>query len=76
MTQIRLHIDSKFMSDLKERLGLTSDAQVVSLALGLMRWMAQEAHDQRVILSATPDGTDLRRLISPSLTAAQVGGLQ
>jgi hypothetical protein len=66
-TELRFTVDSKFMKQLQDRLGVDRSADVARSALTLLEWASAEASKGRVILSSTDDGKDVHRLVMPEL---------
>lgn len=67
MAEIRLQVPDDLMAKLKRNLGLRSNKEVIEEALTMLSWASDEKDRKRVILSATPDGTDITRLAMKSL---------
>lgn len=72
--EIRFKVDADWLEQLKKKLNLSSAREVTEEALTLLNWAAQETRDQRVILSANKDGSDVHRLVTPALSRAEKNG--
>jgi hypothetical protein len=69
--EIRVNVDSDFLRELQEKLGVDRATDVARSALTLLDWAANEVQEGRVILSSTGSGTDVHRLVMPELTSAR-----
>lgn len=66
-TEVRVSVDSEFLKDLQDRLGLSKSTDVTRVALTLLDWASGEVADNRMILSTTKDGKDVHRLVMTEL---------
>lgn len=57
-----VRVDRSVMTDLKKRLGLERNTEVMQEALTMINWAADEKMKGRVILSATEEGLDVVQL--------------
>lgn len=67
MADVRFQVSDEFMSEMKQKLGLSSNTEVVQEALTLLSWAADEKWRNRVIVSTSPTGEDVERLAMRSL---------
>ena len=70
-TEIRFTVDSKFLKELQERLGVERATEVTRSALTLLDWATSEAGRGRLILSSTEKGDEIHRLVMPELSQAK-----
>lgn len=68
MADVRFQVSDDFMSELKQKLGLSSNTEVVQEALTLLSWAADEKQRERVIVSTNTQGGQVERLAMRSLT--------
>jgi hypothetical protein len=61
--EVRFKTEDEFMDKLAKTLGLKSASEVTREALTLLNWAANEVKNDRVILSSSPDGKDVHRLV-------------
>ncbi len=61
--EVRFKTDDEFINKLAQTLGLKSANEVTREALTLLNWAANEVKNNRVILSADPEGKDVHRLV-------------
>lgn len=57
-----VRVERSVMTDLKKRLGLERNTEVMEEALTMINWAADEKMKGRVILSATEEGLDVVQL--------------
>jgi hypothetical protein len=69
-TEVRLSIDSDFLKELQDKLGVDRATDVARAGLTILNWAAGEASRGRLILSSTSNGEDIHRLVMPELTTA------
>ena len=62
MADIRVQVPDSFMSDLRTKLELKTNSDVVQEALTLLSWAAEEKMRRRLILSSDPRGGGVERL--------------
>lgn len=67
MDQINLLVPSETMEKLRQVLGFRHNKRVIEEALTLLQWAALQKELGRTILSAAADGTDIEKLMLPSL---------
>jgi hypothetical protein len=67
MTEIRAKVNKKFMDELRSSLGANTSTEVIREALTLLKWAIEEVRGERMIFSATEDGSDIHRLVSSGL---------
>lgn len=67
MVEVALHISDEQVSKFKEKLGNVKLTKIVKDALALYFWAVEERAKRRVIWSANPDGTAIKRLAMKSL---------
>jgi len=68
MADVRFQVSDEFLSELKNKLGITSNTDVVQEALTLLSWAADEKQRERVIVSTNPRGEQVERLAMRSLS--------
>ena len=67
--QVRLNIDDAFLRDIEHKIG--GPARVADLAkdaFTVLGWVIDEVANGRVVLSADCSGSELHRLVMPTLT--------
>jgi hypothetical protein len=67
MAEIRLNIDDKFFNDVKRAVGIEKTSQLTNEALTLIKWAANEVREGRIITTSKPDGSDVKKIVIPSL---------
>lgn len=67
-TEIRVAIDSNFLKELENRLGISKSTDLARVALSLLDWASEEATEGRLILSTDSEGKHAHRLVMPELT--------
>jgi len=65
--EIRVAIDTEFLAELENRLGMSKSTDVARAALTLLNWASKEAQDGRMILSSDDSGGSIHRLVMPEL---------
>ena len=68
MADVRFQVSDEFMAELKKKLGLGSNTDVVQEALTLLSWAADEKQRDRVIVSTNSRGEQVERLAMRSLS--------
>lgn len=76
MADVRFQVPDEFMSEIKQKLGLSSNTEVVQEALTLLSWAADEKMRERVIVSTNPRGEQVERLAMRSLALPSQRRLQ
>lgn len=66
-TEIRVAIDSDFLSALEDRLGISKSTDLARIALSLLDWASEETEQGRLILSTDSEGKQAHRLVIPEL---------
>ena len=66
--EIRANVDESYLNALKQRLDLSNTTDVLRIAFSLLDWVSEEAEAGRMILSASREGKDIRRLVVPELS--------
>ena len=71
--EIRFEIDDAFVKDLQSKLdskqlGRASEIRIMRDALALFKWAVDETNNGRIVMSSTPNGTDIKRVVMPALT--------
>ncbi|KDM93375.1 hypothetical protein [Photobacterium galatheae] len=67
-TEVRVSVDSEFLSTLQKRLNVSKSTDLTRLALTLLDWASEEVSHDRTILSATKQGKDVHRLVMTELS--------
>ncbi len=67
MPEIRLNIDDSLMNSLKTVTGIDKTSQLTNEALNLLKWVASETSQGRVLLTSNADGGDIQKIVIPSL---------
>lgn len=67
MAEIRFSVDQDYLKELQGILREPKSTEVTRSALSLLKWAAEEVKNGRVILSATPEGADVKQLAMPAL---------
>ncbi len=67
MAEIRLKVDDAYLRSLSEKVGNRTSTDVMRDALTILNWAVEERLAGRMVLSSKPDGTDVSRLVMPSL---------
>ena len=67
MADVRFQVSDDFMAEMKSKLGLGSNTEVVQEALTLLSWAADEKMRERVIVSTNARGEQVERLAMRSL---------
>lgn len=65
--EIRTSVDEDFMKELLDAFGEKKATNVVRSALSLLKWVANEKKENRVILSSNADGEDVHKLVMPGI---------
>jgi hypothetical protein len=68
MAEIRVLVPDDVIEDLKGRLGLRKNTEVIEEALTILNWAADEVSKGRQIFSANKEGRDVTRLATKALT--------
>lgn len=71
MADIRVQVPDSFMDDLREKMHLKANTDVVQEALTLLSWAVEERGRDRLILSTNSEGQSVERLAMRSLSAVQ-----
>jgi hypothetical protein len=69
VSEVRVEIDQAYLEDLKRKLGVTRNVDLIQEALALLNWSADEVRQGRQILSADPNLQGMTRLVTPRLKA-------
>ena len=72
MPEIRLNIDDDFFNSLKKETGIDKTSQLTAEALNLLKWAASETRQGRVLLTSDADGSDIKKIVIPSLENARL----
>lgn len=67
MAELRMKIKSSILDELKRKLNLERNTDVVSTALSILNWAVNEKSNGRQILSSKPDNKEIHRLIMKEL---------
>ena len=67
MADIRVKVPDSFMNDLKLKLGVTTNNEVIQEALTLLSWAADEKMNNRLVLSTDVSGNHVHRLAMRAL---------
>lgn len=67
MADIRVQVDDSFMRNLRHRLGMESNPEVVKEALSILAWAVGELREGRFVVSTDRDGANVNRLVTPGL---------
>lgn len=72
MSEVRFQVDENYLDAIREALGTPNakPTELVRDSLTILRWAAEERSKGRYILSTKQDGSDVVRLVMPSLEAA------
>ena len=70
MPEVRFKVDDRYLSTLNEALGNRTTTDIMRDALTILNWAVEERRAGRMVLSAKPDGTDVNKLVMPSLEYA------
>ncbi len=73
-TEVRVAIDSNFLKELENRLGISRSTDLTRIALSLLDWASQETKQGRSILSTDSEGKQAHRLVMPELTNIKKAG--
>ena len=73
-TEVRVAIDSNFLKELENRLGVSRSTDLARIALSLLDWASNESKEGRLILSTDSDGKNAHRLVLPELTNIRKAG--
>jgi|GEM_PF-3244446 hypothetical protein len=65
--EIRISVNDEFIEKLREDTGIEKATQLVSEALSLLKYAVSESKKGRYLISANEDGTNLKRIVMPSL---------
>jgi len=68
-TEVRVAIDSDFLNELENRLGISKSTDLARVALSLLDWASEETKSGRLILSTDSEGKQAHRLVMPELTS-------
>ncbi len=71
MAEVRFQVDDAYLQTIKDRLGERNakNTDLVRDALTILSWAAEERSKGRYILSSERDGSDVGRLVMPTLEA-------
>ena len=69
--EIRTSIDKSFIQGLKRASGKKSSSEITGEALALYNWALEEAGKGRVIVSSDESGSEVQRLVMPSLESVR-----
>lgn len=71
--EVRLDIEDAYVHEMQEKLGgQVRPFDMVRDGLTVLRWVVEEAASGRLILSSTADGSDLKQLVMPTLSLAEL----
>lgn len=70
--ELRMELDDRVMSRLKDALGAKRNVDVVNNALTILNWAIREMEDDRVVFSADQDGRNIQKLMLPDLEFARM----
>ncbi len=66
-SELRVAVDPEFLERLQSKLD-QSPTELSKTAFTVLNWVVDEVSEGRVILSAKPDGSDVRELSLPELS--------
>ena len=71
MSEIRLNVDDSLIESLKNATGIDKTSQLTNEALNLLKWVALETKQGRVLLTSNAEGGDIHKIVIPSLQNAR-----
>ncbi len=69
--EIRTSIDKDFIQGLKKASGKKSSSEITRDALALYDWALEEVKQGRLIVSSDQKGSNIQRLVMPSLESVR-----
>lgn len=65
--EIRLRVEDGYVEEIMKELGAKKPTAVVLDAIGFYKWAISERKKGRFILSTNEDGSDVHKIVMPSL---------